>query len=74
MRRPRWLRRGPEPEDYYRPDFLTAGQHMEEAERLLWVIDGELQSGAPRTLGELAVIALAHVLVARDGTGQEARP
>lgn len=45
-----------------RDDYLTPEGHYQEARRLLWVIDGELQSDAPRTIGELAVIALAHAI------------
>ena len=47
-----------------RPDYFTPAEHYQEAQRLLWVIDGELQSDAPRTTGELAVIALAHAVTA----------
>jgi hypothetical protein len=68
VKRPTWLHRRPDPADYYRDDYLTVEQHREEAERLLWVIDGELQSDAPRTLGDLAVIALAHILIANPGS------
>ncbi len=44
--------------------YLSPEEHYQEARRLLWVIDQELQSDAPRTLGELAVIALAHAITA----------
>ena len=47
-----------------RDDYFTSEGHYQEARRLLWVIDGELQSDAPRTIGELAVIALAHAITA----------
>ncbi len=67
MNRPAWLHlphRRPDPADCCRDDYLTVEQHQEEAERLLWVIDGELQSGAPRTMTDLAIIALAHAVTA----------
>lgn len=54
-------------------DFPTLAQHREEARRLLWVIDDCLQDESqPRTLGDLAVIALAHAVVAGlPGDGSE---
>lgn len=59
-----------------RDDYLTTLQHFQEAQRLLWVIDDELQSDAPRSIGELAVIALAHAVtaaVAVDVFGEDAQ-
>jgi hypothetical protein len=45
--------------------YLTPGQHFQEAQRLLWVIDEELQNPeVPRTLSDLAAIAQAHAIIA----------
>jgi len=64
VKRLRWPRRRNSGPDDFRPGYLTAEQHVDEAERLLWCIDGELQADTPRTLGELAVIAMAHAFTA----------
>jgi hypothetical protein len=45
-------------------EYLTPEGHVAEAERLLYVIDEELQSDAPRSLLTLAVVALAHAMTA----------
>jgi hypothetical protein len=50
-----------------RNDYLTPDQHYQEASRLLWVVDGELQSDAPRTISDLAAVALAHAVTALAG-------
>ncbi len=44
--------------------YLTPKQHFQEAQRLLWVVDEALQSDEPRTLGDLAILALAHAVTA----------
>jgi hypothetical protein len=47
-----------------RGDYLTPLQHLQEAQRLLWVIDGDLQTDIPRTISDLALVALAHAVAA----------
>lgn len=55
--------------------LLTAGQHLVEAKRLLYVIDEELQDPqVPRTISDLALLALAHTVhaaVAVDVFGED---
>ena len=40
-----------------RPGYLSPLQYLEEAQRLLWVIDEALQSDEPGTVGDLAVLS-----------------
>lgn len=45
--------------------YLTPGRHLLEAQRLLWLADEELaKPGTPRSIGDLAALALAHALTA----------
>lgn len=46
-------------------DYLTRKQHIQEAERLAWVIDDALQSDADRTLADLVAIARLHLDLAQ---------
>ena len=48
-----------------RDDYLTRQQHIQEAERLAWVIDDVLQSKAERTLADLVAIARLHLDLAQ---------
>jgi hypothetical protein len=48
-----------------RDSYMTRAEHIEEAERLAWVIDDVLQSGAKRTLADLVAIARLHLDLAR---------
>ena len=58
-----------------RDDYMTASQHFQEAERLTWVIDDVIQSGAKRSLGELIALARLHLELARaSGGGGPIRP
>lgn len=51
--------------------WLTAGQHLVEARRLLLVIDRQLQDPeVPRTITDLALITLAHAFVAAAAEDQ----
>ena len=55
----RWrISRRPAP---IRDDYMTRAEHQAEAERLAWVIDDVLQSGAKRTLSDLIAIARLHL-------------
>jgi hypothetical protein len=49
-----------------RDDYMTPAEHREEAERLAWVIDDVLQSGAKRTLGDVIALARLHLDLAQD--------
>ena len=54
-----------------RRDYLTPAGHRQEAERLAWVIDEEIQSGAERTMGDLIALARLHLELAREeGPGE----
>ncbi len=44
-----------------RDDYFTPAEHRAEAERLAWVIDDVLQSGAKRSLGDLIALARLHL-------------
>jgi hypothetical protein len=57
-----WIRRHPAP---VRDSYMSRAEHIEEAERLAWVIDDVLQSGAKRTLADLVAIARLHLDLAR---------
>ena len=60
----RWRRRHAAPA---RPDYMTRAEHLQEAERLAWVIDDVLQDPrAKRTLGDLVAIARLHLDLARE--------
>ncbi|HET9969816.1 MAG TPA: hypothetical protein VFQ68_16395 [Streptosporangiaceae bacterium] len=59
----RWRKRHAAPA---RPDYMTRAQHLEEAERLAWVIDDVLQSNAKRSLSDLVAIARLHLDLARE--------
>lgn len=48
-----------------RDDYMTPAEHREEAERLAWVIDDVIQSGAKRTLGDLIALARLHMDLAQ---------
>jgi hypothetical protein len=54
-------------------DYLTPEGHYQEAARLLWVIDDQLQSDAPRSIGELALVALAHAFTGLAADNFDAR-
>ncbi len=56
----RWRR----PAAPVRDNYMTPAEHREEAERLAWVIDDVLQSGARRTLGDLITLARLHLELA----------
>lgn len=53
-----------------RDDYMTPAQHREEAERLAWVIDDVIQSGARRTLGDLIALARLHLDLAQGETAE----
>lgn len=60
--------------DGYRDTYLTPDGHRQEAERLAWVLDGEIQSGARRSLGDLIALARLHLELSRaQGAGQQDR-
>ena len=59
-------RQRPEARDYY----MTPAEHRQEAERLAWVIDDVLQSGAKRSLGDLIAFAQLHLDLAIAPPGQ----
>ena len=51
-------------------DYLTPGQNLMEARRLLLVADEVLQDpDEPRSLGDLAILALAHAVTAAVAAG-----
>ncbi len=60
----RWIRRHPAP---VREFFMTPAEHFEEAGRLAWVVDEEIQSDAKRTLGDLIALARLHLDLACTG-------
>ena len=64
----RWRRHRAAPA---RPDYMTRAQHLEEAERLAFVIDDVLQSGARRSLSDLVAIARLHLDLARGSQAGE---
>ena len=63
-----WRRRHAAPA---RDDYMTPAGHREEAERLAWVIDEEIQSGAKRSLGDLIALARLHLDLSREAGGGE---
>jgi hypothetical protein len=54
-----------------RDDYMTPAGHRQEAERLAWVIDDVIQSGARRTLADLIALARLHLDLAREAGGDE---
>ena len=54
-----------------RRDYMTPAGHRQEAERLAWVIDEEIQSGAKRTLGDLIAAARLHLELAGEEAGDD---
>jgi hypothetical protein len=59
----RWrINRHPAP---IRGDYMTRAEHQMEAERLVWVIDDVIQSGARRTLADLIALARLHLDLAQ---------
>jgi hypothetical protein len=56
------------------PDYMTPAEHREEAERLAWVVDYELQSDAERTLGDVIALARLHLELAREAGVGEVMP
>jgi hypothetical protein len=49
-----------------RDDYMTPAEHRQEAERLAWVVDDVIQSGARRTPGDLIALARLHLDLAQD--------
>lgn len=70
MRFPPRRRTGP-----YRDSYMTPDEHRQEAERLAWVIDDVLQTGARRTLADLIALARLHLDLAQaDASNSDRRP
>ncbi len=66
-----WIRRHPAP---VRDDYMTPAEHRQEAERLAWVIDDVIQSGAKRTLGDLIALARLHLDLAQADSERRVSP
>jgi hypothetical protein len=52
---------------------MTPAEHYEEAERLTYVIDDVLQSGAKRSIGDVIALARLHLDMAQAGADPAAR-